>query len=459
MKFLKFTLLLVFTLVNTSSCIIGMTYKYVDEPVFIELEKIKNNIGILPPKEIKNLGKIYTYKNYIFIGEPNFGVHIIDNSNPKDPKNKAFIRIPFNENISIKDDIMYADNLGDILAIDISNLEQINITKKIALSNYNAKERIQIGYKNGVIPTYEPLKLENIILTPLLVAPATNNYDSTSSPYSIGQGGSLATFSIVGNYLYTIAPSKITVFDIKETKNPSKLGDVKVANNRNDVETIYAYKDKLFMGARSGAYIYDNKNPQEPTFITKVEHIVNRDPIVVDESTAYVTLNNPSAKVGNELDVIDLSDIQKARIVKIYPMSNPIGLAIKDKKLFICDGKDGLNIFDAKDPLSINKINTVDVKRPKDIIINDNNQGFVLAEDGVHQYDFTRPTQKIEELSLIKVRSDSNENSSGSIFSKGPIIETKETSRPDIQSYDSDESLTIKEGNINYYKWYKEYFE
>lgn len=455
MKFIKFTLLLVFTLVSTSSCIIGMKYDYIDEPVFIELEKIKNNIGILPPKEIKNLGKMYTYKNYIFIGEPNFGIHIIDNSNPKDPKNKAFIRVPFNENISIKDDIMYADNLGDILAIDISKLEQINITKKIALSNYDPKEKIQIGYKNGVNPTYEPLKLD---FSGFMLNPATNNYDSTSSPYSIGQGGSLATFSIVGDYLYTIAPSKITVFDIKETKNPSKLGAVKVDNSRNDVETIYAYKDKLFMGASSGAYIYDNKNPQEPTFITKVEHIVKNDPIVVDENNAYVTLNNPSAKVGNELDVIDLSDIQKARIIKTYPMTNPIGLAIKDKKLFICDGKDGLKIFDAKNPLVIKQINTVDIKNPKDIIINDNNQGFIIADDGIHQYDLSNPTQKIEELSLIKVTNNSNQDN-GSIFSKGPVIGARETSRPDIKSYDSDEPLTIKEGKINYYKWYKEYFE
>ncbi|MBK7437775.1 MAG: hypothetical protein IPI77_13470 [Saprospiraceae bacterium] len=52
---------------------------------------------------------------------------------------------------------------------------------------------------------------------------------------------------------------------IDDAKNPKEGKSVSVAWN---VETLFPYKDKLFIGAQSGMYIMDNKNPEAPTLLS-----------------------------------------------------------------------------------------------------------------------------------------------------------------------------------------------
>ena len=53
---------------------------------------------------------------------------MIDNTNPASPQNIAFIDIPGNLDIAIKGNIMYADNYADLLTIDISDMQNPNLT-------------------------------------------------------------------------------------------------------------------------------------------------------------------------------------------------------------------------------------------------------------------------------------------------------------------------------------------
>ncbi|MFX8653166.1 hypothetical protein ABTM19_20785, partial [Acinetobacter baumannii] len=72
-------------------------------------------------------GKICIKDNYIFLAEKEKGIHIIDNSDPSNPINKAFISIPGNEDLAINNQILYADCYTDLLAIDISNITNIYV--------------------------------------------------------------------------------------------------------------------------------------------------------------------------------------------------------------------------------------------------------------------------------------------------------------------------------------------
>ena len=73
-------------------------------PELMSKTDFRNLVDITTLKNIEKVGKIYAYKNYIFVSDVNKGVHIIDNSNPALPKTIKYIRIPGNEDISIKDD-------------------------------------------------------------------------------------------------------------------------------------------------------------------------------------------------------------------------------------------------------------------------------------------------------------------------------------------------------------------
>ena len=81
-------------------------------------------------RALKNPGKIYFYKQYMLINEEKEGIHVIDNSNVQAPQNKGFIRIVGNVDIAVKGDILYADSYTDLLAINIANVLQPQLTKR-----------------------------------------------------------------------------------------------------------------------------------------------------------------------------------------------------------------------------------------------------------------------------------------------------------------------------------------
>ena len=87
--------------------------------------------------------------------------------------------------------------------------------------------------------------------------------DSTSAAATTatGKGGSLARFTIVGNYLYLADVTTLKVFDITNPQSATQKGSI---NMNFGVETIFPYKDKLFIGSIDGMYIYSITNPAQP---------------------------------------------------------------------------------------------------------------------------------------------------------------------------------------------------
>src|SRR5688500_12067850 len=61
-----------------------------------------------------------------------------------------------------------------------------------------------------------------------------------------GVGGSLARFTIAGNYLYTVDQTDLKVFDISDPANPVFRRSIPVGF---EIETIFPFKDRLFIGS------------------------------------------------------------------------------------------------------------------------------------------------------------------------------------------------------------------
>src|SRR5579875_1039905 len=82
-------------------------------PVYKTLSQVRANMKSSVPQQLAQTGKLSVYNNYIFLNEINKGIHVIDNSNPAAPKNIAFINIPGNIDLAIKDNYLYADSYSD----------------------------------------------------------------------------------------------------------------------------------------------------------------------------------------------------------------------------------------------------------------------------------------------------------------------------------------------------------
>jgi hypothetical protein len=172
------------------------------------------------------------------------------------------------------------------------------------------------------------------------------------------------------------------------------------------IETIYPFKDKLFIGANTGMHIFTIENPAEPKQAGTFIHARVCDPVIADDDFAYVTLRSGNECMGfiNQLDVVNVQNIFSPKLVKSYALTNPKGLDKDGKWLYICDGTIGVKIMDASDVNNVKYFKTISVKDPFDVICY-NKVAMVSASDGLHQFDIS-DVNSIRKLSLIGIQSN-----------------------------------------------------
>ena len=88
-------------------------------------------IKTLPPREIENPGKIYVINNYLLVIDQLKGVHVFDNQNASNPVNIGFLQIVGTNDVAVRDNILYADQAADLIALDISDPKNIKLTSKV----------------------------------------------------------------------------------------------------------------------------------------------------------------------------------------------------------------------------------------------------------------------------------------------------------------------------------------
>lgn len=92
------------------------------KPVYMATDSLYK-FSSAAPRITLNPGKIYAYGNYIFQNDINAGIHVIDNSDTKNPRKVAFYAIPYSTEISIKENNLYTNNGNDLLVINITSVQ------------------------------------------------------------------------------------------------------------------------------------------------------------------------------------------------------------------------------------------------------------------------------------------------------------------------------------------------
>lgn len=89
------------------------------EPIYAGSEE--SNIGFEEPRSLEQPGKIFLYANWLLVNERYQGIHVFDNADPKHPIAVGFISIPGNVDLAVRGHVLYADHIGDLVAIDITD--------------------------------------------------------------------------------------------------------------------------------------------------------------------------------------------------------------------------------------------------------------------------------------------------------------------------------------------------
>lgn len=397
-------ILVVFTFL-LSSCVkdnCSHTYTYtLYQPVYKTTAQVKADIKSNAPKEVENPGKIVMLGRYIFLNEVDKGIHVIDNNNPSSPKNVAFIDIPGNMDLAVKGNSLYADLYTDLVTLDISN--PLNVVVK----KYNEGVFPFRAYGNGFYADSSKIIVDwvkrdttlvencassgRMVYNDYYMAPSSYSNQSSSNSNAgspVGKGGSMARFAIVVNALYTVSNTDLNVFNISVPSDPVYKNKVNISNW--NIETIFPFKDKLFIGSQNGMFVYNINNPNNPALVGQFSHVQSCDPVIADDNFAYVTLRSGTACQGftNQLEILQLNSFTNPTPVKAYPFTNPHGLSKDGNILFICDGADGLKIYNSSNVSNLQLIKQFSGMETYDVIAWNNN-ALVVAKDGLYQYDYT----------------------------------------------------------------------
>ena len=418
-KHLPFLSVLLLLCVGTWSCEDNLEHEYtINKPVYMPTEEFKAGVKTESAKEMSVAGKIYFYQDYIFVNEKFEGIHVIDNSDPTNPINSKFISIPGNIDMAVKDGILYADSYIDLIAININDINTISIEKRFANifpfslpptdNNYRTG---QIDPEKGVIIGWELKRISEKYKEPknyphyddLVFSETSLTNGVKASAGGTGKAGSMAKFMIHDNTLFTLdSHSSLVIFDISNPEHISQNGKLRLGWG---METLFIDGSNLFIGARNGMSIFDISNPFSPQFTSRYSHFTSCDPVVVHNGLAYITLRsgNFCGQNTSQLDVVNLEDITKPKLLRSYTMENPFGLAFDDDLLFVCDGTGGLKIYDASNsmthPLSLLK--TYSDVTPYDVIPLGNIL-VVVGTQGLFQYDYS-DINNIRLLSSIEI--------------------------------------------------------
>lgn len=328
------------------------------------------------------VSRIYLHGTTLIRTTPGTGIRFYDLSNPAVPRERGSITITGNIDVAVKEKYMYADRGRDLVVFDISDLSgavAVDTIRNVFNSEYTW------------MPVDEPIGAVEVgnsgcnscsDESPVMAEAGSGRSNDAASG---GKAGSLSRFAVVGNYLYCLDNQTLHVYDVSEPARPRYRNKVSVAW---DIETLFPYQDKLFIGGRSGMYIYSAADQEQPVYIAEFRHRRSCDPVVVEDGRAYVTLRGGTACNGfeNQLDIIDINNIRSPKLLASYPLAGPYGLSVRDGIVLVCDGTAGLKILDVKDAQNVKEIGRVKNVVAHDIIL-DGTMMILSAEDKFYLYD------------------------------------------------------------------------
>lgn len=408
--------------------IASCTDKFTEElslnaPVYMSYDELRSAVSETSPRELVNPGKIYFKGDYLYVVEYMEGIHVIDVSNPASPQNKAFVEVIGCVDIAIKDNSLYADSYVDLVVMDVSDINNIKESGRLEdVLPYTLPkaENDQLPYgkidKNkGIVVGWTIEREKRELETesyPYYGYPLESASDGSfngsggSGGSSAGIAGSMARFGIYSNYLYTAYNyNSLHIFNISTPSSPVSESVQYISGT---IETMFIHDGHIFFGMPTGMLVYTLKVPSVPQFVGAYSHITSCDPVVVQDSIAYVTLRGGTTCGGtvNRLDMVRMmNNYTRFDMIASASMTGPYGLGVDKNVLFVCDGESGLKVFDTDKRGETDwmiahfpGIRTYDV-------IPVNGYLFMIGSDGFYLYDYSDITN-IRQIGKIPVVSN-----------------------------------------------------
>ena len=154
----------------------------------------------------------------------------------------------------------------------------------------------------------------------------------------------------------------LNAVNISDPLHPVKTSESQLSF---DMETIYPYKNYLFIGSKTGLYIYSLDDPAKPVQIGEAKHGRSCDPVIANDSASYSTLKGSTfcGPATSGLYVYDVKNLNAPVLKTTIPINEPRGLGMADSALYVCAASEGIKVYSIKnayDPLAITTVTGAD---------------------------------------------------------------------------------------------------
>lgn len=235
----------------------------------------------------------------------------------------------------------------------------------------------------------------------ILLASQCAENDAASMGNLSGRGGSLARFAITPTHLYTVDHNNLKVYQFEDNGAVTLVNNVELGPG---TETITTRGTELYIGTTQAMLVYDISVPERPLMLSEYNHFVGCDPVVVQDTLAFVTLRTSGCRPSTEntLDIVNIKNPTQPTLVASYNLESPYGLGVDGELLFVCEGENGMKVFNVRDPF-----NPVMLRNYQDVDAYDviTNQGVLVltGKQGIVQYDYS-DYNNIYQLSTISIQ-------------------------------------------------------
>ncbi|HMP92739.1 MAG TPA: hypothetical protein PKD90_07700 [Phnomibacter sp.] len=371
-------------------------------PVYSTKEAVRANVKSNAVQPMVNPGKIFYKDGYLFVSELDKGVHVINATNPAQPRQVAFVNIPGCIDLAVRGNILYADMYTDLIAIDITNPDAVKLEKVLEGVFPHRRYDYFTPDTSKIITNW--VRVDTVvnhaergfgwgaILREVTFLASTNT--GAQGGISNGQGGSMARFALASDRLYTVSNTDLKTFNVAQPQMPAYVKTTQLGGW--NIETIFPFGQSLFIGTMQGMLIYDITNKDNPSYLSKFEHATVCDPVITDGIHAYITLRDGTECRGftNQLDIVDVRNLRAPYKISSWPMTNPHGLAKDGNLLLVCEGKSGLKILNVAQPTQVSTLSTLTGMETYDVLAL-NGYAAVVAKDGLYMINYTQPAQPV----------------------------------------------------------------
>jgi hypothetical protein len=326
-------------------------------------------------REMQDPRSMYLCDSILYVSDLDIGIHRYKVSAGAALQRLGTIPLEGNSGVAIRDSIIYANSHGTLLALRLTSDSTCDTAAVIR----------QVSY--------DPMPIDDYSGRGGWGCGRAVDYSATPAS-SGGTGSSYAVFAAIDTFLYYVDGYNIVTMSIAQPASPRLLTTTPVSW---DLETLFPTERYLFVGGQSGMYVLERlADPASPTHIGTFQHAQACDPVVVQDTLAFVTLRSGNA-CGAARDVllsVSIANPAAPKLLDELPISTPYGLAVADTLLYLAQGHGGLTLCSTARPDSL----TVLERRPdivcKDFIW-DGGSLYLMSFWDVSAYDVSDPFEPL----------------------------------------------------------------